>query len=352
MASKTENIQWLDTLRALATLGVIIIHISSPLVNMTFGKNMPYWWIGNVVDSAVRFAVPLFLMLSGATMLGKEYKPGEFYKKRVLRVLVPFLFWMVVYWIFRWAMLLPKQQPHDFHAILNWAVDLFLKEGISKHFWYIYMILSIYLFLPFVGKVIRKCNDTVIIFFLLGWIIFNFVLRSFPINQYCWSGDYANKFLGYILHSGYLILGYYLPGLPVSSKKIRIPAAVFFILSVAISAVFTYILSKNAHRLNLSMYSYLLINTTIQSISIFMLAKDLSIKNKFISWTQQTISNYSYGIYLVHILVLGIFFRNGIFWTMAHPLISLPLLVVLTTVSSIGIIFVLRKIPFGKYVAG
>lgn len=83
-----------------------------------------------------------------------------------------------------------------------------------------------------------------------------------------------------------------------------------------------------------------------------MLTKDLNINNKFISWAQQTISNYSYGIYLVHILVLGIFFRNGIFWTMTHPLISLPVLVVLTLITSFGIIFVLRKIPFGKYVAG
>lgn len=352
MASKTDNIQWLDTLRALATLSVIIIHVSSPLVNMTFGKNMPYWWIGNVVDSSVRFAVPLFLILSGATMLGKEYKTGEFYKKRVLRVLVPFLFWMVIYWIFRWAMLLPKQQPHEFQAILSWAADIFLKEGISKHFWYIYMILSIYLFLPFVGKAIRKLNDRMILFIILGWIILNFVFRSFPINQYSWSGDYANKLLGYFLHSGYLILGYYLSRIPVRSRKIRFSAAGFFILSVAISAVFTYIFSKNALRLNLSMYSYLLINTTIQSIAIFMLAKDLNIKNKFVSWTQQTISNYSYGIYLVHILVLGIFFRNGIFWTMAHPLISLPVLVALTLITSFGIIFVLRKIPFGKYVSG
>ena len=353
MDSKINKVQWFDTLRALATLGVIIIHISSPLVNMNYGRNMPYWWIGNVVDSAVRFAVPLFLMLSGASMLGKDYKLGEFYKKRVLRVLVPFLFWMVIYWVFRWTMLLPAEQPHKFQAIAQWAIDLFLKEGISKHFWYIYMILAIYLFLPFMGKALRNLKGSLIVYLLLCWVIFNYACRSVPINQYSWSADYANKFLGYFMHSGYLVLGYYLSRLPSApTRKIRFSAAAIFILTVAVSAVFTYILSRNAHKQDLSMYSYLSINTVVQSIAIFIGLKDLSIKNKYISWIQGTISNYSYGIYLVHILVIGVLFRCGIYWSFAHPLISLPLLAAMVLACSSGIIYILRKIPLGKYVAG
>ena len=96
MQSKSV-VQYLDSLRALATIGVILIHISSPLVNMTWSKNMPYWWVGNVADSLVRFAVPVFLMLSGATMLGKEYSLTDFYKKRFLRVFLPFVFWLGMY---------------------------------------------------------------------------------------------------------------------------------------------------------------------------------------------------------------------------------------------------------------
>ncbi|HNX88508.1 MAG TPA: acyltransferase family protein, partial [Paludibacteraceae bacterium] len=108
MAKRENNIEWLDSLRALAIIGVLMIHISSPVVKMSFGGNMLYWWIGNIVNSTIRFAVPVFLMISGATMLNREYKLGEFYKKRVTRVLVPLLFWMVVYWIFRWFTLSPS----------------------------------------------------------------------------------------------------------------------------------------------------------------------------------------------------------------------------------------------------
>jgi surface polysaccharide O-acyltransferase-like enzyme len=352
MDSNTINKQWLDTLRAMAMLGVIIIHVSSPLVKMAYGKNRSYWWIGNVTDSAVRFAVPLFLMLSGATLLVKEYKLGEFYKKRFLRVLVPFLFWIIVYWIYRWLMLLPKEQPKELHSILQWAINLFLKEGISKHFWYIYMIVFIYLFVPFMGKGLRRLSNNTILYLLAGWAILTFILKSTPLNIYNWSGEYFSKLLGYFLYTGYLVLGYYLSRLTFNSTKIRYFASAVFLLSVIAAAASTYYYSKTAHKLDLTIYGYLSINTMVQSIAIFLLFKDIEIRNKYLSVIQHTISDYSYGIYLVHILVIGIFFNNDIFWTMAHPLISLPLVTVMTLVTSFIIIYIIRKIPFGNYISG
>ena len=80
---------------------------------------MPYWWVGNVADSLVRFAVPVFLMLSGATMLGKEYSLTDFYKKRFLRVFLPFVFWLGMYWIYRWAMLKPASRPVEKEKWVN-----------------------------------------------------------------------------------------------------------------------------------------------------------------------------------------------------------------------------------------
>jgi len=64
----------------------------------------------------------------------------------------------------------------------------------------------------------------------------------------------------------------------------------------------------------------------------------------------QIVDEYSFGIYLVHILPL-----NHI-----HPFVSkymstvwvIPIATLLTILSSIGIIYVLRKIPYGKYVSG
>ena len=352
MVLPIKNIQWLDTLRALATLGVIIIHVSTPTVKMIYGKNMEYWWIGNFIDSSVRFAVPLFLMLSGATMLAKEYKLGEFYKKRITRVFFPFIFWMITYLIYRWIILTPIHQPTTFSTMLHWGTDLFLKEGISKHFWYIYMILFIYLFIPFIGIGLRKLNNSTILYILAGWLILTFICKSVPLNLYCWSEEYWSKLLGYFLYTGFLILGYYLSKLVIKIHKIRWYSFIVFILSILISAFSTFIFSEGAHKLDLRVYSYLTVNSIIQAIAIFLWMKDSNIRNKYILMLQRAISNYSYGIYLVHILVIGIFFNNGIFWTMAYPLISLPLVSLMTLVTSFIIIYILRKIPFGIYISG
>jgi surface polysaccharide O-acyltransferase-like enzyme len=352
MAPISKKIQWLDTLRALAMFGVITIHVSTPLVKMMYGKNMEYWWIGNLVDSAVRFSVPLFLMLSGATLLGKEYNLNDFYKRRITRVFFPILFWMIVYWIYRWIQLSPKSQPHSSGSIIQWGINLFLKEGISKHFWYIYMILVIYIFVPFIGKGIRKLNRKIILYILLGWIILTFACRSIPLNLYNWSGDYISKIFGYFLFSGYIVLGYFLSKISVITTKIKIYAIAVFISSILVSAFLTFYFSRQVHGLDLTIYSYLSINTIIQSLAIFIVVSGSNIKNNTISMFLTTVSDYSFGIYLVHIMVLGIFFNNGIFWTMAHPLVSIPLVTLLTLVTSFVIIYILRKIPFGKYISG
>lgn len=350
---KKTIIQYLDTLRALATLGVIMIHISSPVLKMCWHGNMQYWWIGNVYDSAVRFAVPVFLMLSGATLLSKDYNLGEFYKHRFSRVFLPFVFWFLVYVAYWWwTQFMPKYPIQGFSASLGWATDLFLKEGISKHFWYIYMILFIYLMVPFLGKWLRKLNMSTLSNLLLLWALLAFALKSIPLNMYSWSGDYGSKLLGYLLYTGYLVFGYYLYKLPTNSPKIRFIAAFVFVISIAVSAVSTYFYSIKANTLDLGMYNYLSINTIIQSVAIFLWVKDITIKNKLISNIQNTISNYSYGIFMVHIIVIDVLFHNRIFWTISNPALSLPLIEILVTVLSIGVIYVLRKIPFGKYVAG
>ena len=349
---KEQNIQWLDSLRVIAIIGVIIIHESTPVVKMSYGGNMGYWWIGNIWDSAVRFAVPLFLMLSGATMLGKEYDLKTFYKKRFTRVLLLFLFWMVAYWVYRWMVLPPAKQPDTFSSVLLWAVNLLGSEGISKHFWYVYMILFLYLLFPFMGKGIRSLKNKEILWLILGWALLSFSSRKMLVNFYSWTDHYPARLLGYFQYSGYLIVGYYLNKFSITNSYQRWVAGSLFLVSIAITSVATYYYSWDARHLDLNMYSYIAFSTMLQSIAIFLLIKDSAIKNRTLLRIQQFISSYSYGVYLSHIMVIGIFFQYNIFWTIGHPAWTLPALTLLTLTVSLLIAFLLRKLPYGKYISG
>lgn len=350
MTEQKANIQWLDTLRTLATLGVVLIHISSPIVNRTFPENMSHWWIGNVLMSLTRYAVPMFLMLSGATMLTREYDRKEFYKKRLMRVIVPFLFWMIVYFFFRYFTLPVKNQPTGVSSVLSWAGNLFLNEGVSKHFWYIYMIIFIYLFVPILGKFARSIKSGVMLVVLTIWVCAALYSNRFPANMYLFT-DTA-RLVKYVIYAGYLLLGFFLYQNITANEKQRIVAFLLFAATVAISAIYTYAVSVGKRSADQSIYNYLSINTILQATAIFIWIKGVSLKSSFVRKLSAIISDYSYGIYLVHIMILGIFFRHGIFWTMAHPLISVPVVFLLTIITSFILIFILRKIPFGKYVSG
>lgn len=350
MSLQKTNTEWLNSLRALATLGVILIHISTPTVKMTYGKQMDYWLVGNLFDTAVRFAVPIFLMLSGATLLGKEYSLRDFYQKRMLRVLVPFLFWAPLYVLFSWFTVTHTADTHTWAYKLVWLSKLWSKSGISVHFWYIYLILVLYLFIPFLNKALKKLSNKAITVILVLWFCMNILNMIVPITFD--KIPFLTKLIGYMRFMGYILLGYYLFKLNISIVKARIWGWILFVFAWTLCFAGTFLISQVSKKLNFAFYDYLGICAMTQAAGLFLICKNSEIKNKIISKIRDSISNYSYGIYLVHIMVIGVFFINGLFWNMAHPLLSIPALVLGTWAVSFSIIYLLRKIPGGKHIAG
>ena len=69
--TKKNKILYLDILRALACLLVVMIHSSMNYAVQEVGSKN--FWVGNFFDSISRAAVPLFVMISGALMLDENY---------------------------------------------------------------------------------------------------------------------------------------------------------------------------------------------------------------------------------------------------------------------------------------
>ncbi|OWP74009.1 acyltransferase, partial [Flavobacterium oreochromis] len=137
MKEDNENLYWITSLRVLATFSVIFLHTSAEILYQYGKTSNANWWIGNIYDSSVRFCVPIFLMISGALILSKDYKNiTEYLKKRVLRIIFPFLFWSIVY-IFINNFLYFYKENLTFIDILKFTL-IKLKIGASFHLWYIY----------------------------------------------------------------------------------------------------------------------------------------------------------------------------------------------------------------------
>ena len=92
------HIVWLDVLRLVAILMVIAIHCTDPFNASPESRANPefnFW--GSVYGSMLRASVPLFVMMTGFLLLPVRQEASAFYKKRIPRVLFPFLIWSVLF---------------------------------------------------------------------------------------------------------------------------------------------------------------------------------------------------------------------------------------------------------------
>ena len=94
------RVVWMDQARIAAIVFVVLIHSIAPLVYTRHGSRA--WWVGVVLDSSASWAVPVFVMLSGALLLssGRQESVGEFYRRRFVRVGIPAAFWVAFYYVF------------------------------------------------------------------------------------------------------------------------------------------------------------------------------------------------------------------------------------------------------------
>jgi len=86
--------KYINFLNVLATFAVVCLH-----VNNFWSFNTANWPYYNFVESLCYFAVPVFVMISGATLIDyrEKYDTKTFFKRRFLRVLLPYLIFSFIY---------------------------------------------------------------------------------------------------------------------------------------------------------------------------------------------------------------------------------------------------------------
>jgi surface polysaccharide O-acyltransferase-like enzyme len=346
---------WIRDLRVIATISVIVLHVSKSLLS---GNIINYnWWVGNIFDSSVRFCVPIFLMISGTLLLPKEYELDIFFKKKTLRIIYPFLFWSIFYNIFLLIRISFHGETYNlFHSFKFIAKNILFGSEFSYHLWYIYMLIGLYLFIPIIGKWVRKATNKEIEYFLIIWCLIN-VLSLTKVGNEIIHKFNLNYFSGYL---GYLILGYYL-----SRKKFNLKiklmqwfSLLIFLIGVLITTFGEWILSFYKGEFIYAFYDYLTPNVLLISIGVFLFFKNTrSFNSNSLIRIRNIIDNHSYGIYLVHIFVLECFFKFRVdlhFWSIEgkFPILGIILTTIFCLSSSFVIVYLVNILPFGKYISG
>jgi surface polysaccharide O-acyltransferase-like enzyme len=342
-----QNIDWISNLKWIALYAVILLHCTSPLL-MQYGKVSALdWWAADIFNAAVRFAVPVFVMITGALLLHREYEIVDFLKKRLGRILVPFLFWSLVYIWYSWY---NEEISFGNDAWLNTRLVLhLLKNGSSYHLWYVYMLIGLYFFIPVIGKFVQNATEKELLYFLMVWFIVMLSTQPY-LAKYNPAVD-MHYFAGF---AGYLVLGHYLAYKNLRAKHLRLSMLVFFILSVIWIAVGTRLIISHPEWPGTTFYEPVNPAVLMLSASLFILMRFALPKvHPAIIRIRDFAGRFNYGIYLSHALVL--YFLDdlfGISYKLCTPIIAIPLTALLCFALSLLLVWAVNKLPFGKLVSG
>jgi surface polysaccharide O-acyltransferase-like enzyme len=334
--SNSLKLAWANNLRAAATLGVVFIHCSSYVI-LDFGHiDNNHWLIAVIFNTAVRWSVPVFVMLTGSFVLSNyNDQLGNFLANAFKKIIIPFLIWSIVYLLYNnWDELFGL-------ALSNVQKRALLVEkalsGTEVHLWYVYMIISVYLVIPIFSKWTNLARTKELTLFLGCW--FFFLITTPFLNNYA-TDFQLNYFTGYI---GYLIAGFYF------FKYLTLNKATLWallIISIASIATITYGASFEKKEFNDALLSPLTPGIFIMSASIYLLFKQSSVTlSSWMTSLVNQICKYSYGIYLVHYLILAMINEYLIGIDSFHPLLSIPLISLLCFACSFGTIYLLKKLP-------
>jgi len=156
-----KRIEALDFTRVIAMLSVIVIHVTSTFIYnqskfMVLGMNLAF-----ILNQLTRYAVPLFILISGMSMRLSEKTDStiSFWKRRALKVGVPYLIWCFIYELYhcdfniRLYMKVISEDPGD-------LVRSILLGQAAPHLYFIIILIQLYLLYPVIKRAVNKSTIT------------------------------------------------------------------------------------------------------------------------------------------------------------------------------------------------
>jgi surface polysaccharide O-acyltransferase-like enzyme len=340
------RLDWADNIRFIATVCVVILHTTATGMYIFNDISITDWWIANIFNSCTRFVIPFFFLLSGALNLNNNYSTPIFYKKRFLRVFLPFLFWGILFSTAFFVYYLVFNRPVSIFSLLK---DFIYYQGVFRaqeyHLWFLYVLIGIYLLTPLIKLFTENLTRSKITIFSIFWII------TLIINTFYIKNDIFIYLLRFTAYTGYYIAGYMLLKFDTSIRN-KYFYFVFFVVIVAFMSITTYCLTKEDGVLNSPFNQTASITVFISAMVLYLLIINMKFENKTYKRLRDEINLYGLGIYIIHASVLSLIELSGLGWNFIHPLIGIPLTSIICIFVSYIIIRTMHKISWLKYVAG
>lgn len=311
---KTPNRNFaMDLLRVFACFFVIHQHCAEMFYGATGHTEIgdDTFFIG-INTSFGRVCVPLFVMVSGYFLLPMKGCATQFFKRRLVRIMIPFVVWYFVYSIFNMvrnhATLLDATS--DFFSIL---VNF---HGVwGGHMWFVYMLIGLYLITPIISPWLERVSKRQLRIYLCLWLLttllpyLNYYIGhgALGANEGLWGACFWNPSptLHYLTgFAGYFVLGHYIRRYGATAAW---RALLLIIAGYAVTAYFfikQMYVAYDFAELEMG-FNFDTLNVVMMTYGVFCLFTKIKWQGN--DWLGRLLSDFavrSYGIYLLHMIVL------------------------------------------------
>lgn len=340
---RSEREAWIDMLRLFAVLAVVGLHSAVPVV-LGFGRvSKTDWWSGNILDSSVRWCVPVFVLISGALLLNTKRQAGllTFYREKITRILIPLLFWSIIFTAFT---CLQDFRSHNMLSLKN-IIGNFIIGKPNPHFthlWYLFMLIGLYALTPFLRWLLRILTGLQTAVFMMILFIGGILFAAFPQTNYETGNMFflwSLQFLGYFVFGG---VAYKKRLWEKINKNILI---LFYCISAAVTATGCWYLSTTSslHE-GLMFYNYTSPSVLVMAVTVYFLAAKAERWLSKISISRKVVQA-TLGIYLIHPIILLVFLHFNI-GSFCSPLLTIFITGTVSFFLSLAVTLLFQLIPF------
>lgn len=361
-----KRIVFLDYIRIFACFLVMLVHASENYYGAIGASDMagPQSFLLNetdrlwvsVYDGFSRMSVPLFMIVSAYLLvpMKREQSSGQFYRKRFMRIMPPFLIFMVLYSTLPllWGQLDGASAWHDLsHLWLNFP-------SLAGHLWFMYPLISLYLFIPVISPWLERASAREERFFI-GLFLISTCLPF--LNRWlgdAWGQCFWNEyhalwyFSGYL---GYLVLAHYIRVHLAWSQARRLCIGLLLTVAGAAATILSFYVQAtpgvvlDTPTLEVG-WSFCTLNCVALTTGAFLLFS--LIRQERTPHLVAEISRLSYGMYLMHIFWLGLWvsvFKAALAWPTAA---AIPAIAVCTFVCCVVATKLISLLPGSKWIIG
>ncbi len=337
---KRKNTSYITLLSVVAAIAVVMMHTNDCVWQFSTER---YWITANLLNAICSYAVPVFFMISGATLLDypERYSTGEFFKKRISKTFIPFLAWSFVCLALN-ILVFKTMQAEDL------SVKFILNGLANNHFnsvyWFFWPLFGVYACIPLFASVPKDKRRSLFTYFAVACFIVNgvvpFVIRVFklgitwPVSIGVGSGYLLYIFVGYLLNE-YETKWWQRLGIYAASLG-----------ALVLYSYGTQVLSFEAGRIVDTFKGATNITSVCYAAGIFVFFKQVGNRVMTVKWVYKVVSvfkNYTFCVYLLHMPILRLirktvdFDIRSIVWRVGGFLVIIPLCMAIT--------WLLRKIP-------